>query len=237
MASLNPCESLNTFVEGKVKELENYGDQLRDTVESFRDQLKDYVTPPSVESAVNTAIDNADLDDIGAGSTAVQRLQNFTGSCLDKIYNEAREFADNVDGYVSDAIDDITAFASLPEVDLLGPLKNIEVNLGNLGIENLISELDDVLGCLTLQGTGIPECLESIDDFNDRIDTVLDFLGLDADGIFDIDTFVSKFDINIDTGVIDNLKDLSDKVSSMATDAVANVRNNIPSTVNPASRF
>ncbi len=237
MSSLNPCENINTLVNAKIGELEHYGTLMKSEVEAFRNQLKDYVVPPSVQGAVDAGIAGAVVDDINAGTTALTQIKDFTGTCLDQIYNDARKFANEIDGFVSDSIDDIASFATLPEVDLLSPLKSITSGLETLGLEALVSEIDDLLGCLADQGSALGECLDSIDSFNDRIDNVINFLGLEEDGSFDLDGFVSNFAIEINTDVIDNVKEMSGKVADLATEAVTNVTNNIPATVNPASRF
>ena len=75
------------------------------------------------------------------------------------------------------------------------------------------------------------------DNFNDRIDDVLRYLGLGEQGEFTLDGFISNFDINMDTTVQSNLDALDIKTESLKTEAVANVTSVIPSTVNPFSRF
>ncbi len=237
MSSLNPCDNLNTLVGAKISELEHFGTQMRAEVELFKNQLKDYVVPPSLQAAVDAGIAGAVVDDIGAGTTAITQLRDFAGTCLDQIYNDARKFANEIDGFIADTIDDITSFVGLPEVDLLTPLRGITSALGSLGLEALVSEIDDLLGCLAGQGSALNECLDSIDDFNDRIDDVINYLGLQEDGSFDLDAFVTNFSIEINTDVIDNVKEMSNKVTELAAEAVTNVTNNIPSTINPASRF
>lgn len=235
--ALNPCENLNRFVDAKIHELEQSGVKLRSEIEAFRNQLKDYITPPSALETLDNAIAAATVGDINAGSTALTQIKNFTGTCLDQVYNEARKIAAEIDGYIADTLDNITSFISLPEFNLLDPMRRIMGNLGILDLAALLNDIDKALGCLSDQGSELGECLDAVDNFNDRIEDVLRYTGLTTDGDWDIDNFVSNFEIDIDTGVIDNLKSLDLKVTSLATEAVAAVRNTIPSTVNPSSRF
>ena len=235
--SMDPCENLNATVDRKTGDLEQKGVKLKSQIEAFRQDLLGYAEIPSAQEALDDAIAAATVDDINAGTTAITQIRNFTGSCLNKVYNESRKFAAEIDHWVSDGLDDITSFVALPEYNLLQPLQAVRSALGLAGIEALISQIDESLGCLTEQGSELGECLEIVDNFNDRIDDVLRYLGLGEQGEFTLDGFISNFDINMDTTVQSNLDALDIKTESLKTEAVANVTSVIPSTVNPFSRF
>lgn len=235
--SMNPCENLNATVDRKTGDLEQKGVKLKSQIEKLRQDLLSYAEIPSAQQALDDAIAGATVDDINAGTTAITQIRNFTGSCLNKVYNESRKFAAEIDHWVSDSLDDITSFVALPEFNLLQPLQAARSALGLAGIESLISQIDESLGCLTEQGSELGECLEIVDNFNDRIDNVLRYLGLGEQGEFTLDGFVDNFDIDIDSTVQSNLDALDVKTESLKTEAIANVKSVVPSTVNPFSRF
>ena len=226
--SLNPCEDLNAYVDSKTHSLEQAGVQLKQYVNIFRNKAKAWITPPSLQTAIDAAIAGATVNDINAGTTAITQIKNFTGTCLDPIYNNIRSYSLEVDGFITDAIDDITSFISIPEIDLLKPLRSLRTALGNAQLESLITELDEKLGCLTEQGSELGDCLSMVDNFNDRIDDVLNYLGLGSDASFDIDNFVSHFNISINSSTLSNLKQLDIKMDSHTTEAIANINKALP---------
>lgn len=235
--ALDPCENLNAIVDAKTHELEQKGVKLKSQIEAFRQKLLSFAQGPSAQEILDGAIAAATVDDWNAGTTAITTLRNFTGTCLDRVYNEARKFAAEIDHGASDRLDDLTSFIALPEYNLLKPLQALRAALGGEAISSLISEIDKTLGCLSEQGSEIGECLELLDNFNDRIDDVLRYLGLGENGEFTLDGFIDNFDIDIDADVLSNLKSLDTKVESLKTEAVKNIRSIIPKTVNPPSRY
>lgn len=235
--SLDPCENLNATVDRKTGELEQKGVKLKSQIEAFRQDLLGYAETPSAQGALDAAIAGATVDDINAGTTAITQIRNFTGSCLNNIYNESRKFAAEIDHWLIDSLNDITSFIALPEFNLLQPLQALRSALGLAGIEALISAIDESLGCLTEQGSELGECLEIVDNFNDRTDDVLRYLGLGDQGEFTLDGFISNFDIDIDSTVQSNLGALDIKTQSLKDEAIANVKSVVPSTVNPSAWF
>lgn len=232
--SFNPCEDLNAYVDTKTHALEQAGVKLKSYINTFRNAAKAYLQPPSIQSAIDDAIALASVDDINAGTTAITQITNFSGTCLDPIYNGIRSFSLDIDGQITDKIDDITSFISLPEINLLKPYRALTSALGRAYLENLIAELDEKLNCLSAQGSELGVCLSMLDNFNDRISDVLSYLGLGDNGAWDLDTFISQFDIDINADVLNNLKSLNTKMDTLTTEAIANVKKALPENVLPA---
>ena len=232
--SLNPCEDLNAYVDAKTHSLEQAGVKLKSYINIFRNKAKAYLQPPSIQSAIDDAIALASVNDINAGTTAITQITNFSGTCLDPLYNGIRSFSLDIDGQITDKIDDITSFIALPEINLLKPLRAVTTALGGAQLENIITELDEKLNCLSAQGSELGVCLSMLDNFNDRIADVLSYLGLGDNGAWDLDTFISNFDIDINADVLNNLKSLNTKMDTLTTEAIANVKKVLPENVLPA---
>lgn len=229
--SLNPCENLNAYVDEKTHALEQAGVNLKSKINTLRNKLKSFAEIPSTQEAIDNAIAAATVGDINAGTTAITQIKNFTGTCLDTIYNGIRGYSLDCDGEITDAIDNITSFVSLPEVNLLKPLRAVRAALGGAQLERLIVELDQKLGCLSEQGSELGECLSMVDNFSNRIDDVLSYLGLGDDASFDLDNFTDHFNINIDTKGLTNLKNLDTKMDSLTTEAKENIKSVLPTNV------
>ncbi len=226
--SLNPCEDLNSYVDQKTHELEQAGVTLKGKINTLRNTLKSYAQVPSLQGTIDDAIALASVDDINAGTTAITQIRNFTGNCLDPIYNGVRSYALDIDGQVTDAIDDITSFVALPEVNLLKPLRAATTSLGGADLSGLVNDLDEKLGCLTEQGSELGECLSMVDNFSDRITDVLSYLGLGDDAVFDLDYFVNDFNISINGDVLNNLKSLDFKMDDLTVEALKNTLTTMP---------
>ena len=222
--SLDPCEDLNAYVNEKTHALEQAGVKLKQTINTLRNTMKAYLQPPSLQSAIDDAIALATVDDINAGTTAITQIKNFSGTCLDPIYNNVRSYSLDLDGEITDAIDDLTSFIALPEVNLLKPLRAVTGALGQAYLESIIAELDEKLGCLAEQGSELGVCLSMVDNFNDRIDDVLRYLGLADDASWDLDYFISSFDISINPDVLTNMKSLDVHMDDLTTQATANIK-------------
>ena len=233
--SLNPCENLNAYVNQKTHELEQAGVVLKSVINKLRNTLKSYAQIPSLQNTIDDAIALATVNDINAGTTVITQIKNFTGTCLDPIYNNARSYALDIDGQITDAIDDITSFVALPEVNLLKPLRAATTALGLANLEGMIADLDEKLGCLTEQGSELGECLSSVDNFNNRIEDVLKYLGLGDDAKWDLDYFISSLSISINSDVVSNLKGLDFKMDSLTTEALANAVKTVSTTLPESS--
>lgn len=220
--SLNPCENLNAYVDQRTHELEQAGVSLKSQINTLKNTMKSYAQPPSIKSTIDDAIALASVNDINAGTTAMTQIRNFAGTCLDPVYNKIRTYAGDIDGQVTDAIDDITSFVSLPEVNLLKPLRSVTTALGATDLSGLVSDIDEKLGCLSEQGSELSHCLSLVDNFMDRVSDVLSYLGLGLDAKFDLDYFVNDFNIDINSDVLGNLKSLDFKMDSLTSDAISN---------------
>jgi hypothetical protein len=226
--SLDPCENLEADVNDKIHQLEQEGTILRSKVEDLRKELTDFADVPSTSNAMDTAIAGMTADNVNAGTTAIATIRNFSGTCLNEVYAQAKKYSTELDSWLTDTIDDITSLIGIPEVDMLTPLRALTTALGGSAITNLISELDKKLGCLADQGSELGECLDLIDNFNARIDDVLTYLGLGADATFDLDDFISNFNINMDSTALSNLKQFDVSMDTLTADIRTNITNLIP---------
>ncbi len=235
--SLNPCENLNSWVDGKIGALEQEGTVLRSTVEDLRKELTDWADVPSTQSAIDGVVGSIGADDVDAGSTALTNIKNFTGTCVDPLYDRAKKYAAEIDHGITDKISDISSVVALPEGNLVEPLRALRADLGFAHIESLVAQIDEKLGCLSGQGSEIGECLSIIDNFMDRVDDVLTYLGFGVDGTFDLDDFVGNFGIPIDASALTNLKSLDTRFDEITTEAVNNIKSFVPASITPQEWF
>jgi hypothetical protein len=227
--SVNPCENLNSDVDELIGSFEQEVTMLRTTVEDLRQELASFADTPSTSEAVDNAIGAAGANDVDAGSTAMENVRNFVGGCLDGVVNSIKKYAVTSDSEITDKIEDITSFVALPEVNLLTPLRALRTAMGASVISELLSTIDDKMGCLSEYGSELGECLDLFDNFNDRIDDALSYLGMgdqaaDLTKDFSLDTFIDSFNIPIDPDAVTNLESLDAKMDSITQEATANAR-------------
>ena len=227
--SMNPCENLNSEINELINSFEQETTILRSQIEAYRQQLASYGEAPSTQEAVAAAVGAASVNDVDAGLTAITQIRNFTGTCLQTIINEAVRYSAIADHEITDKIGDITSFVALPETDLLTPLRSLRAAMGVSQASDLLKKIDEKLNCLSGQGSEISECLSLLDDFNDRVDAALNYLGFGADSgdltsAFDLDTFLDNQGVTLNSDVLTNLKSLDGKMDSITTEAKNNVK-------------
>ena len=236
LPSIDPCENLRREIDRKIHAFEQQGLQLRnEATDVLKDAIENFGDPPSAQEALAAGIAGATVGDVGAGLTAMSRVRNFAGSCLDSIFNEARVFAATIDSTINDRINDFTSLTSLAEFDLLTPLQNLRALAGVSGLSTLLSEIDEKIGCLA--DSEIGDCTSLLDDFNGRIDDVISYLGFGADATFDLDDFISAHSLSIDSDVLSNLKSLDSHIESLKSEARDNLNIILPQDVAPANYF
>ncbi len=225
--SIDPCTNLKRDIERRIHNFEQQGVYLKS---QFSDVLKDaidnYAAGTSADDTLNAAIAGATVDDVDAGTTAMSRVRAFAGSCLDSIYNEARVFSTGVDGFINDRLTDFLSLATLPEFDLLTPLRNYTTALGIGNLIGLLSSIDTGLGCLSDSELG--ECTTLVQDFSDRVDAVIDYLGLNSDASFSLETFQTLQSVSLTDQLEINLNKLDVHVTDLTSTALDNVKQIIP---------
>ena len=236
-AGIDPCENLKRELERQIHNFEQQGVYLKSqVVDVLKDAINNYSAGNSASEVLEAALAAATVDDVNAGTTAMARVRNFAGSCLDSVWNEARIFASKTDAFINDRLNDFLSLASLVEFDLLTPLRSLQTALGLAGLEALLSEIDKRLGCLADSELG--ECTSLVTDFSDRVEDVLNYLGLNSDATFSLDTFQSITGAGpLSTAVQTNLEILDAKMESLIAEARDNVSQIIPQYINPESRF
>jgi hypothetical protein len=240
--SLNPCEDLNSEVDELIHSFEQEGTKLRSEVEDLRQSLTDHIDPPSAQEAVADAVGLAGANDVDAGLTAMTQIRNFTGNCLNSVFNQSKKYSAILDHEITDKIGQITSFIALPEVNLLSPLRGLRSSMGVSEIGGLLDHIDTKMGCLSGQGSEIGECLSILDNFNDRIDDVLSYLGMGdqaADLVqnFDVQNIIDSFNIPIDADVVTNLDSLDIKMDDITVEAFNNIRSVLGSLFTPYEWF
>ena len=234
--SLDPCENLRREIDRRIHAFEQQGAQLKNqATDVLKDAINNYVNDATVSTALDAAIASATVNDAGAGGTAMTRVKNFTGSCLDSVYNEARIFSAKVDSFINDRINDFTSLTTLAEFDLLTPLRAVRTLAGVAGLSEMLTKIDSKIQCLSDSEVG--DCLDLVDDFNDRVDDVISYLGFGTDATFNLDTFVDSHGLTLDAGVQSNLEILDTHVDSIVNESTANAKNFIPSDVLPNDYF
>jgi hypothetical protein len=227
--AIDPCTNLKREIDKKVTAFENAGQALRNQVtDALKDAINNYTNDATAQHLLDQAIAGATVDDVDAGSTAMERVRQFTGTCLNSVYNEAKVFATNVDSFVNDRINDFTSLGSLLEFDLLEPLQAVKTAMGLASLDTLLADIDSKLGCLADQGSELDECLSIIPDAQARIDDVLNYLGLGDDATWDLDTFMDSFNLSLPTGVLDNLKGLDTHMDNIVAEALENTESILP---------
>jgi hypothetical protein len=226
--SINPCEDLNSEVDELVHSFEQEGTKLRTDVEALRQELVDFADVPSTQEAVDDATAAATANDVDAGSTAIVDVKNFTGSCLDSVFNQARKYSAIIDHEITDKIGEITSFIALPEVNLLTPLRALRTAMGFSEISALLTQIDEKMGCLSGQGSELAECLSLLDNFNDRVDDVLTYLGMgdqaaDLTRDFNVQNIIDSFNIPIDPDAVTNMNSLDVRMEEITTEATNNI--------------
>ncbi len=225
--SINPCEDLNSEINDLISSFESEATGVRSTVDDLRQSMNNFSDTPSTSEIIDSAVDAAGVSDVDAGSAEMLQIRNFTGSCLDSVLNSVKKYSATIDEAITEKIDQITSFASLPEVDMLEYLRSLRSALGASALSALLTKIDEKLGCLSDQGSEIAECLSLVSSFNSRVNTVLSYLGLGSEASqltkeFDIDEFVSSSNIIIDTSALTNLKSLDTEMTNITKEAIAN---------------
>jgi hypothetical protein len=235
--SIDPCTNLKAEIEKQVHAFEQAGVYLKSQVtDVLKDVIDNYAAGTSTADALEAGLAGATVDDVDAGATAMSRVRGFAGSCLDGIWANARIFASNTDGFINDRLNDFLSLASLVEFDLLTPLRAVTTALELAGLEGLLAEIDKRIGCLA--DSEIGECTSLVTDFNDRIDAVLNYLGLNSDATFSLDTFQTLLVTNPLSSLEQlNLEALNTKMDELVAEASDNVAQIIPPYVNPESRY
>lgn len=225
--SIDPCTNLKRDIERQIHNFEQQGVYLKSQFsDTLKDAIDNYSAGTTADDALNAAIAGATVDDVDAGTTAMSRVRSFAGSCLDSIYNEARVFSTGVDGFINDRLNDFLSLAGLVEFDLLTPLRAFTGGLIVANLTGLLSSIDKGLGCLADSELG--ECTSLVQDFSDRVDAVIDYLGLNSDATFSLETFQSIQGVSLANQVEINLNKLDVHIDNLTAEALDNVTQIIP---------
>jgi methyl-accepting chemotaxis protein len=172
------CDSFKKILDSAFSKFKYYADKIEREYDRISDQidlLNDQISEP-IEEIQNSIHEknneiNAKLDEMNNLAASVPLL------CLDGIFNNIKEFSNNISTGVNNLLSDIT-----PEVDVLGLMTQFTGNLQKYDITSLIESLDVSLGCLNDQNC-LP--IEEIDYYNNYINNFISKVGLSESGEFD----------------------------------------------------
>ena len=186
----------------------------------------------SPTSQVNAAMDDFTPDAIGAGVSDIAPVNEFVDDCLAEAIAGIKRYVADILENMEDGIDLIPSILELAENLLMKQLQKIWKLVDS--IQSLISSLDIKITCITSKDdTG--KYAAQVQDIQNRMDTVIDELYLADDGSFDQDKLMDGFDNDLQVN-LNTYKSRSDHVQSQITDNIETTVN-IPTTVNPSSRF
>ena len=226
MATDNPCTLLTDDVEVKITALEAIETTMTAQVTAAKTLLDDYAGGATVVATLDTALESLTPQTIGYGLGSMQSdLSTFAGSCLDRALTELNKKIDDMNSVISDAFDDIGVIASLPEKAIMQSLQNLENALRLLKIPQLEIGLDNMLNCLA--DSALPDCIDTIDAINTRIDTVNSNLYLWQDGSFAINNIIEAS--SLAAAVKTNLRTVETAVNTVRTVAITNIETVIAS--------
>ena len=200
--------------------------------------IKNAAKPPKITasisptSQVNAAMADFTPDAIGAGVTDIAPINEFIDDCLAEGVAGIRRYVADILENVEDGIDLIDSILALAENLLMKQLQKIWKLVDS--IQSLISSLDIKITCITSKDdTG--KYTAQVQAIQNRMDTVIDDLYLADDGSFDNDRMMDGFDNDLQVN-LNTYKSASDSLQSNIADNIETTVN-IPTTVNPSSRF
>jgi hypothetical protein len=231
--SLDPFEIILDQLDKNVGSLENQSRLIQPLVSEFRsDGIAFNPASISPTSQVNAAMADFTPDAIGAGVSDIEPINEFVDDCLAEAVAGIRRYIADILENMEDGIDLIDSILALAENLLMKQLQNIWKLVDS--IQSLISSLDIKITCITSKDeTG--KYTAQVEAIENRMDTVIDDLYLADDGSFDNDKMMTGFNNDLQVN-LDSYKSRSDHVQSQIADNIETTVN-IPTTVNPSSRF
>jgi hypothetical protein len=216
MATLSPCESLNTKIDSLLMDFNlstsnvySAVGTLNDTLDTMKSQAGITDLEDKINSSRNTA--SSELGNI------INPPYNLAGSCLDSIRSSVYDVLNKASEYSSNAFGNIDGIANVST--LMSQLGNVKSLVNDLGIGNLLQKIDQTLGCLADNNDCIP--IDKIDTVLASISNTLDTTGLGDTGMFDVSKILDNIpDFNsvlkqniLDLDVASNLLADQSKVS------------------------
>lgn len=208
---------------------------------------------PSINDISNksSVIESGVMDKI----TELDQVDSLSGSCLGGAVGAVYSISKNSFGFVEDSLDLFSGVTDMPSqmFDIFKLYGKTQQFIASLGIDKLISDMNDRLGCLSDSSM--------ISDIQSEMNNITNDMGLDSSGLPDADIYYNKMKTelggyalanDIDTSWMDSMADglgvmteKTDEISSIAKiasnnklDSVKeNIKSSIPKTPTPARFF
>ena len=269
MALPSFVENATSLDDGMANKLAGNLSKLRIAQSSMNDQLADVEeTLAGVDGNNLPALPT--LNDIGLKATDISALvdsklgdlsalNDLTGGCFDTALGASNDIANDAIGFVGDLLADFANVANTPSqmADIFGLYGKAQEFANSLGIDQLIADMNGLLGC--------DSASSSVDDVNNEVIAIMNQMGLDSSGKADPDSYYAKMksdmtamandpQSNVDVPV-SFVNEMSDGLGAMTTTAneqalkakneaaaqiataKANIKASIPATPTPPSFF
>ena len=241
MAKFDTYKLLEEQLEKKLTTLESkmyYGSEsLNDFISILRD-----LTTPSSSSAIETALNNMNADDVGLGDDLLTIVNYYTGDTRDFIVNKLKKFVDtqNEIGIYYNVLN--TLDPSLNEYQTVVNMQNVKEITNNLGsiaegrlsFKSRIEAVEDVM--LQMADEPGEDNVSTLNDAKNRLKKIIKDMQMaeDNDYNIDIDYIVLKYagaDLGRSTSalatrsqLVNNIQRINAKCDEIAAECMGNVR-------------
>ena len=219
------CEQVANTADGFLSQLEKTLGTVTGAQDQFSEYMKQYLeqalNPGGIDyDAIIGAIDGQ----ISSGVDGIlNTVQDYTGDCLNAILGPLQGMADDILGFGQSIIGEIEkgiggVIGTI--TGALGSFLGFDSLMNGLGIGDLVSVLDNLMGCLSTASC-IPY-IGQVDRIGKQVSSLLKQFGLTNSGTFDIaHWFSEKWDTltNLPTKIVDAIKNgitgLADKFQNI----------------------
>lgn len=203
---LSSCESMNKKLDSYISEFNKIKgpiSDLKSDMDLSLDNIKDETGVDDLDSSLNQK-ENELKNSLNDTMDAAKKL---TGSCLDGIMSAINNGLNDINNLTSNAL-------TLPDLDFLNPVTEVmglmKTLLEESGLQNLLSKIDELLGCLADDNECIP--IDKLDNTISNVNSFLDVNSLSSSGEFDIDSLLEDFE---NPALKENIKSVSKKADTM----------------------
>jgi cell division protein ZapA (FtsZ GTPase activity inhibitor) len=213
MATLSPCESLNSKIDTLMSEFNTSTGKINTAVYTLNetlDTMKTQVGITDLESKINSAR-NTSSSELG---NVLNSATSLTGSCLDSVMSSAFGVLNDASSYSSNIFGSIDGIANVST--LMQNLGNVKSLVDGLGIPKLLEKIDKTLGCLADNNDCIPT--DKIETILTSITGTLETNGLGDTGMFDISKLLDNIP-DFDSVLKQNVLDLDSAADSLAAES------------------
>ena len=213
MATLSPCESLNSKIDTLMSEFNLSTGKINTVVYSLNDTLdtmKTQVGITDLESKVNSAR-NTSSSELGS---VLNSATSLVGSCLDSVMSSAFGVLNDSSTYSANVFNSIDGIANVST--LMQKLGNVKSLVDGLGIPKLLEKIDQTLGCLADNNDCIPS--DKIETILTSISGTLETNGLGDTGMFDVSKLLDNIP-DFDSILKQNVLDLDSAADAVAAES------------------